>query len=319
MAQAIRPERVTAADEIRDLLTRCEKRVVSPLEGGGVAELFAWMDAIVELWPGLEASGADLRAEQTRWESLQGQVRARASQLLRAWGGAEALIASRREVNPGKDRWWWWLDELVSQERRRRMFRALGVAVILFVVLGGGYLLFNRLFPVDPQVRALHRLQLEIESAIQGGDLQTARELLDEARLVAPDSPEVVLQLGAVAEAQGDQQTAQRAWDIARQLVDDEAGFLAARGQYYLAVRLPHKARQDEEAALALDPNLAVAHFLLGLAHEQEGDLQQAISHLQQASDLAQGDNPQLAVIARARMAELLQRVTLPTATTQAP
>ncbi|MEJ5200478.1 MAG: hypothetical protein WHX53_16280, partial [Anaerolineae bacterium] len=68
MARAIRDEHLTPADELRELLTRCEKQLPN-LKGSReqAAELLFQMDRIAELWPQVEALGADLRPEAGRW------------------------------------------------------------------------------------------------------------------------------------------------------------------------------------------------------------------------------------------------------------
>lgn len=319
MAQAIATQLLTPADQLRDLLTRCEKRVIRPQEGGGVAELFSWMDAIAGLWPALEASGIDARAERSRWESLEAQVRQRSGKLLDAWGGPRGLTEAREAMDPDRSHWWWWLDELVGAKRRRRMRRTAAGVLILVAAVTGAYLLLNALFPVDPQVRALNRLRLDIDAALQAGDLVQTRALVEEAVTLAPDAVDVLLLYGAVAEALDDTAVAEQAWARGRQMLDEEAMFLISRGNSYLQVGLAEQAILDELAALDLEPDTAAAYYLLGLGYEQVGAVEQAVDALQQASVLAGEDNPQLAVAARTRLAVLMQRPVPPTSITDSP
>lgn len=316
MAQAVRTDLLTPADTLRDLLTRCEKRVISPQEGGGVAELFAWMDAIAGLWPDIEASGIDARAERSRWESLQAQLQRRAGKLVDAWGGPQALVKARAALSPDRLQWWWWLDELVAANRRRRTGRIAVGALVLVAAALGAYFLFNALFPVDPQVRALHRLRLDIDAALQAGEFAQARALAEQAATLDPNAVDALLLSGALAEAMGDPGSAEEAWARGRQVLDDEATFLMSRGSSYLQAGLPEQAIRDELAAIDMAPDMAPAYFFLGVGYEQIGALGQAIDALQQASDLAGEDNPQLAVAARTRLAVLLQQPVLPTSVT---
>lgn len=312
MAQAIKSEPLTPADRLRELLTLCEERVVSPDAEGGVAELFQWLDEIAALWPQLEATGIDLRAERTRWESLQAQIRQRAPQLLRAWRQQRSLAEARRSSEPDRANWWWWLDELVASERRRRLRRLLtgalaaaaGVALVIF--------LLGRLFPVDPRVKQVQELQMKADEALHQGDLLAARAGYAQAATVDPQDPELQLMLGAISEALGDEAAAEQAWQRARQLTTDEAEFLALRGRAYLQTNQVDKALLDEQKAVELRPDYALAYFFLGTAYELKDNEEEAILAYSKAADLALEDDPQLVVLARTRMATLLQRQAVP-------
>jgi Flp pilus assembly protein TadD len=61
------------------------------------------------------------------------------------------------------------------------------------------------------------------------------------------------------------------------------------------------------EQAQALNPDEPQVYFLLGSIAEIQGDLPTAISYFDQTFQLAEGSNPQLAVIARVRMGQLMQ------------
>lgn len=313
MAQAVRSGPLTRADQLRELLSRCEERVVSPGSGGGLAELFGWMDEIANLWAELEASGVDLRAERTRWEGLQSQVRKRGGKLLRAWQGPESLDAAREAAAPERSHWWWWLDEEVAAQHRRRLLRGVTIAALVALVLGGGSLLLSRLFPVDPTVRALTQLEFEFRDAMTAGDLATAREKLEQSIALKPQDAFLHLQLGALAETTGDPGIRERAFATARELVQDEADYLMLRGQAYLIVGEARQAIRDELSSLEMRPDEPLALFLLGVGYERVGEVEKAQEVLQRSSDLAMESNPQLAVAARTLLAELLQRPSAPT------
>lgn len=319
MARAIKPGLLTPADTARELLAQSEKRVVAPDEGAGVLELLGWMDELADLWPELEASGADLRGERTRWESLQSQVQARAARLLRAWQGPQTLAQARQAANPARDHWWWWLDRWLADARRRRMRRvAIGAAAAVVAGLALVFVL-SRVFRVDPQVQAVYRLQLAAEEALQAGDPAAARPLLEQAAAIDPGRTDVQVLLGAVADRLGDTAQAEQAWQAARVAIGDEARFLAQRGRAYLQVGLADQALQDEQAAIQLQPDLAAAHFFLGMALETAGRSTEAIQAYSRASELAVESDPQLVVMARSRLAALLQQPVSPAPTGGAP
>lgn len=310
MAIAVKSGPMTAADELRTLLSRCEQRVVAPGGAEGVRELFGWLDQIAGLWPALQASGVDLRAEQVRWDSLQAAVRRRAPRLLREWQGPQSLVEARQAVQPDQSQWWWWIDQAVSQDRQRRLVKGLAItAAVVGVVLLGAFVL-AKLFPVDPKVRETYRLQTEAETALMNGDLPKAGEFLRQAVAISPEDATLLITHGVVAEALGDQKTAEEAWAQARSLLGgDEARFLTSRGRSHLQVNQPQKAIEDELAALAIDPKSALAYYNLGGAYEMTGQTQPALDAYTKASELAGDSDPQLIVLARTRMGRLLQMI----------
>jgi tetratricopeptide (TPR) repeat protein len=309
MAISVKSGPMTDADELRELLSRSEERVVRPESRQGVLELFAWLDTMAGLWPGLRAGGADLRAEWTRWEGVQSQVRQRGSRLLAAAGGARSLAEARRQAQPDESHWWWWLDEIVARDRRRRTFRVTGILAALVALILLGVAAFNALFPVDPQVKEAYRLRTSAETALADEDRAQALPYLAQAVQVTPDDASLQILYGTVAYSLEDETTAQAAWDRGRSLMDDEASFLVERGRTFVQVNLPERAIADEEAALRLDPQSAAAYFVLGLAYELAGNRSQALDAYSQASELASDTDPQLTVLARTRMATLLQQL----------
>lgn len=312
MAQAIKSNPITPADTLRDLLARSEGRVVNPLEGGGVPELFGWMDEIAALWPGLERSGVDLRGERTRWETLQAQVRRRGGALLRAWPASRPLAAERVARAPAAG-WWWELDRLVAADQRRRLLRF--VAAVAAVVVAGvaAVVILSRLFPVDPQVREAQRYQFEVEQALAAGDRATAQGLLEQAVQAIPGDAGFQLLLGAAYAASSDMDAAEEQWAIGRSLLPDEAEFLVERSRAFLQLGRAEEALRDAQAAVQLQPDSAPAHLYRAAALEELGDLAQAIEAYARVAELAAQTDPQLVVLARTRMAALMQMPAQPT------
>jgi tetratricopeptide (TPR) repeat protein len=320
VARALKSNQVTPADTLRELLTHCEDRIVNPAAGGGVPELFGWMDEIMVQWPELEAMGADLRAERIRWESLQAQILRRGPRLLRTLPARHSLSAMRQAKSPPQNHWWWWLDERLAQERKRQITRvvAIGSAVVIIGVIATFVL--SRLFPVDPAVREVHRLQSAIDQAlISGQDYAIVRDLAQQAVAIVPDDPDLRLLLGVAYQVLDETALVEEQWAMARRLLEDEGAFLARRGRTYLMFNRSHEALQDEAAAVALQPDSATAHFFLGMALEATGQTSEAVEAYTRAAELAGRDDPQLVVMARTRLGALLQQPAPQTASTPIP
>ena len=172
MARALAEVQVTQADELRGLLTDSEKRLAHVRSQGIELErLLLDLDCIQALWPVLVAGGMDLRAEATRWETIQALVHRHAGDITRelrqheGWearrarrrrdsAGAPAAAASESPEGSGDLSWWWHLDEEVRHRRLRQVRRLGAIAAAVVLVALAAALIINRLFPSDPKVSA---------------------------------------------------------------------------------------------------------------------------------------------------------------------
>jgi tetratricopeptide (TPR) repeat protein len=260
--------------------------------------------------PQIRATGADVRAEETRWQSLQDRMLARAAQVMRAWQGSDRLAAARQAQNPPQSRWWWWIDQQVARRRRTRLRNAalIVLAAVLLVVLANFVL--SRLFPVDPAIRVAYRAQLQAEVALTSGDLAGSLQSLEQAMAATPDDPALLVLHGVVASLQGDAATADQSWQRARDLLGAEAPFLVERGLAYLRAGQLDAAVDDLTAAAALDPASARTQLALGNALEAVGRYQEAVTAYEQAATLADASgNAELVATARVQLATALQRM----------
>ncbi|HSN76466.1 MAG TPA: tetratricopeptide repeat protein [Anaerolineae bacterium] len=310
MAIAPNTGRVTPADDLRQLLSQSEERLINLSDQTSAADLYSRLDQIADLMPQIQATGGDVRAEEARWQSLQERILARGPRVLRAWHGSAHLASARLAASPDAVRWWWWIDQRVAEQRRRRLRRIGGVALALLAIVAVAAFALPRLFPVDPAVRESYRLQLRAETALANGDIAAGYQALDQAIAVDPGNHSLLILHGVVADVQGDSIVAEQSWQQARNLLSgDEAQFLTERGLSYLRVQQVDRSIDDLQAAIVLDPASARAHLVLGSALEVEGRYQEALKAYQQAADLAAAaDNAELTVMARSQLANLLQR-----------
>lgn len=311
MATAVKTERITLADDLRQLLAQSEERLINLSDSASAAELYGRLDRIADLMPRIQATGGDMRAEEARWQGLQERIEARSPRVLRAWQDGARLADARVAANPDQSHWWWWIDQMVAEQRRRRLRRIGGVTLAMLAIVAVAAFALPRLFPVDPVVRESYRLQLRAEVALANNDLAAGRETLNQAIAVDRENSSLLILHGVVADVQGDVTAAEQSWQRARGLLNgDEMQFLTERGLSFLRVDRASRAIDDLQAALALDPTSARTYFVLGGALEAEGRYQEALSAYQQASDLAdRAGNAELTVMARTQIANLLQRL----------
>ncbi len=311
MAVAPDTGRVTPTDDLRQLLSQSEERLINLTDPASAAELYSRLDQITDLLPHLQATGGDIRAEEARWQSLQERLESRGSRVLRAWQGSARLAAARQTAKPDPARWWWWIDQKVAERQRRRLWRIGSLALALLAVVALFALVLPRLFPVDPVVRESYRLQLRAETALANDDLAAGYQALNEAIVVDPANPSLLILHGVVADVLGDRAAAEQSWQQARGLLQgNEAQFFTERGQSYLRVMQTGRAIDDLNTATTLDPASARAQLVLGGALDAEGRYQEAMSAFERAAELAEAaGNPELTVMARTQMAHLLQRL----------
>jgi len=317
MVKALPEEKITPADELRGVLSECE-RAVGELRGSGKAALtlLHGLDRLAELWPQLEASGVDLRPERARLTTLEGQLRRKAGTLLRELQASGGLAKARQAVQPDRSHWWWYLDEELRAARRRNVRRALLGFAIIAVLAVGALGLYQRFLAPDPVTLRVQELQTEGEELASQGEYATALARFEEALTLRPDDPELYLWQGVLYEASGQREEAAKAFEAARTLFGQATAFHFARGFIYARLQQVEKIEAEAQAILAIDPHSPQGHFLLGNVYELRGEVPKALASYEQASELAlERDETELAALAKVRMAFLLQQGMLPTLT----
>jgi tetratricopeptide (TPR) repeat protein len=115
---------------------------------------------------------------------------------------------------------------------------------------------------------------------------------------------------GVLHEQLGETDQAQASLAHAQELMADQpAMYWITLGNDRLQAGNLDGAEAAGNQALVLKPDDAQATFLLGGVAEARGDNAKAIELFDKTFQLAQKDNPQLAVIARVRMGQLMQQV----------
>lgn len=296
-------------DDLRDLITQAEL-IVANLRGAGsrAQTLLYLMDTIQDLFSSLQVTGVDLRAEETRIESIERMLQSKDSILVREMRQLGGLAQAREVEKPAPGQWWWYLDIRVSERRQAQMRRWLliGAGVVgAFLIVS---LVYTYVFPPDPKrVAAMEETRLA-EEAMAQGDVAAALAHYRQAVELTPDDPEVQIWAGVLAEMQGDEEAAAEAYARAEELIGDQASFLAARGMNWYRIGNLDEAMADGEAALALEPDLAEGYMLLANVYEARGDIRAAMEAFEKTAELAdKANNSALIVLAKTRLGMLMQ------------
>lgn len=303
----IPPTAHTPTDRIREALDEAEIRVAN-LRGAGpqALEVLYLFDQATDALADLDASGADVRAERARFETVQRQLRRRQSRFVAEAG--TALPEERGAVKPDRARWWWYLDEAVSQERKRRLRRWLLGATGGVLVLAVVWLIYDRFIAPPPEVRQAWERSASGEALTQEGDLQAALAEFEAATDLNPDDPELWIWQGVIRFELDNPDSAQTDFEKARSLYEKDLDFLLQRSMTFLRVGDLSAARADAEQAVRETPDSGYAYFVRAGVATEEGDYPAAIADLAQAAELAQaaGDT-QLEATARAQRAMVIQ------------
>ena len=318
MAYAVTSRANTAADALRDLLGRAERLVVN-LTAQNVEEFLTLLDDIDAKFDDMNSAedSMDLRPEQARWESILRRLSSRPTPLARAADAAGGL-KTLRERHPPADSFWWHLDREVVRRRMAALRKFLVTVTAVLVIVVGGIWLVNRFFPPDADAVFLMNAQSDIDRAVMEGDYQAALQLATDARQTLPDSVELAILEAVLTERTGDVERANALIEKAKSLLDDEESFWILTGNTRFQALDIAGAEVAARTALELNPESAQAHFLLGNIAEATGDRMAAIDMFERTSELAGEDNPQLSVIAKVRMGQLLQSPNLIPAETPA-
>ena len=299
------------ASDYRDDIRAAEmsvSRVRRGVQAEEVLDLFALLDRLAEGYEDLRGSGADLRAELTRVETVHNNLIEKKGLAVRALaerGGVEAL---RAQIDPPAGRWWWTLDRLVIEERATRIRRLLWFVAggtVLLAVLVVLYMAFLR---PDEATRLRYQYTMDAEFRVEEGDYLAALENYQRAREIAPDDAEVSLMVGVMYEALERSEDAAAQYEQAAKLYETRAAFLATRSLKYAFIGWYDKGEADAQEATELDDQHPMGYYALGNAYEMQGRGVEAIRAFQVCADLARDqEQDQLYVIATMRLATLLE------------
>ena len=309
MAYSVREERQSLAVSLREDLGEAEKMIVQ-LRRDNVEQFLQLLDLIEERFLELESYGLDLRPEYTRWASLHSKLRREAGRIVRVIdvaGGLDTL----RQANPPAEGFWWRLDAVVAESRRRLLRRlgiTLGTIVALLVVV---WVLLTFVFPPDPNTVVASEAISTLQQLAFEGRWEEALAVIEEAmsRLTQPDA-ELLIWEGVIRGKLGQDERAREALAEAKSLVPPGklVAYWWSLGSVQLSVGDVEDARTAGFEAIGLDNSDPQGYFLLASVAEVTGDTVCAVDLFEETFQLAADSNPQLAVIARVRMGNLLQR-----------
>ena len=306
MAYTVDTNTRTPLSQLREGLDKAERLVVQ-VDGKSIAQFLTLLDNIDQQFENLGKGSPDLLPEQSRWEGILNRVNNQPDPIVHAANVAGGMDKLRAE-NPPAESFWWHLDSEVTRRRLRSARRMIVTLITVVVVVVGGYWAINYFFPPNPEAVLMVETTNGIDRLIVEERWQEALDLVKSARLQLPNSAELILWEAVLYERMGKNEAAAASITEAQQLlVEQPVQVYIYLGNNRLRVNDLEGAKAAGEQALAINPNEPQAYFLLGGVAETAGDVAMAIDYFDKTYELAETSSPQLAVIARVRMGQLMQ------------
>jgi tetratricopeptide (TPR) repeat protein len=291
-------------DVLRETISQCEKDLAD-IGPESARDLMHNATVARDLLAELRADGADIRAEKSRFGTVEERMVKNAKQIVTAVGGPDAFAALRQQISPTATERWWRLDDEVALARRR-MWQRIGIGLALIALIGlAGYLLRGVLFPPDPVGDAVFAAQ----AALRDQDAAEALNAVELGLTTVPTSTTLLIWKGALLDQQNDPSAAS-AFEAAKAILS-EREFLLERSQVNLLLGDYDQVISDTTTLIDSFPNPAEAYFVRASAHESRNDTVQAIHDLEEAAKIAEATgNDTLFATARVRLGMLIQSST---------
>ena len=297
-------------DELRRLIEKADSRLgglerASAEDALGLLRMFDEMDT---LHASLSADDVDLRAEDSRLDTIQLILRRKAGLVLRLLGQKGGIAALRTARAPSHDRWWWYLDEYVAAQRKQTLRSLARTGIVLLILFAVAAAVYQTWFKPDPAVIARMNYTTDAQRAIEAGNLDQALQGIEKGVAQFPNDGEIQIWHGILLTLMKRTQEANAAFQTARQLYPDETAYLIARATVRTQANDIDAANADALAATKLSPNNAQAFLVLGGTQELKGQTQNASQSYSTAADLAAAaKQSELEAMAKVRLAMMLQ------------
>ena len=298
------------ADALRRDLDEAEK-LVTRIRPEGVEALLLTLDRIDAELDTFDDSEMDLRPERSRWDSLIQRVNTQAPAIAgaAAKGPRFAQLRKTHAIGPATEfSFWWFLDQEASRQRRKILVR---LGTVVGSVLGGLLLVYGVMmtfFPPDPLDVLYADVMYQLDQYSMEQNWPDALTVIDANLEQLAAEPDILIWRGVLEEQLDHPEIAKKNLDQAwAMLAGREVNYWNALGNRRLQVGNLDGAEPALDQALVLDPENPQAHFLLGGLAEARGDNTLAMEYYNRVFDLAEASDPQLAVIARVRVSQILQ------------
>ena len=310
MAHNVTSQASSPADALRRDLDDAEK-LVTRIAPEQVESLLLTLDRIDGAFDRLTNSGMDLRPEQSRWTSLIQRVNSRAAAIAKAAAKGSGFANLRKSHAIGSATefsFWWFLDQEAARQRRKRLMQTGKILGSIVGVLLLAYWVMHTFFPPDPQDVLYSDVMYQLDQRSMDQDWPGALAVIDANLEKLPDEPDLLIWRGVLEEQLGHPEIAKANLTQAQEMMQGtEVVFLNTLANRRLQVGDLDGAEPTLAQALAVDPENPQTYFLMGGLAEARGNNSLAMEYYNRVFDLAEASDPQLAVIARVRVSQIMQ------------
>ena len=317
-AQVSQKKPQTRVESLRVLLNNLQLRIVRlpQAHNEDALQIPVMLDQAADLLDEIQQSGGSASSEESLFETILAQFQKYRKAFLQRAGGAVALEKARQAHQPTADHWWWFVDETLAAERRQGIRRALIIGGISILVLAVLAVVYQKFLAPDPALQASIGYQTSAENFLTTGEYEEVLAQVELALQNTPDNPTLYVLQGLAYELLGEPELATKSYETAQKGFPNRDSFYAIRAGYYLMANQGELALADTDAAIAINPDSAVSFLRKAQAYEMLGEISKAIDTYELASDVASRiGNPQLEVMARMNLAQLLQMFPSPAET----
>lgn len=308
MAHTVESRISTPASELRERLDKVERQLPS-LDTATVVEFLPNLDRIDALFLQLAGDNADVRSEVGRWDDLQRQIDRRAGRIVKLANEAGGYAALRSQ-NPPASGAWWHLDAMLAARRRQQTRSLLVTLAVVALLLAGATWAYQTWLAPDAETILLVDSLSRAEQRAAEQDWAGGLAAVEVALQSMPDNVELLAWATVFAERLGDDAQAQAYSERMRaQFGGDEARYQILLGSDRFQAGDLDGAAAAAEIASGLAPDDPQVYFLVGNVAEARGDIRGAMDAFARAGELADVDNPQLAVVSKMRYGMLLQQL----------
>ncbi len=291
--------------ELRADLAELEKLLVK-VNGTTVERTLKLLDKACLQMAALRKQGVDLKAEEGLWAGFEVRLQEAAGEFVRA-ARAQGSLATLRQQHARTDGLWWHLDELYQAQMRRSLFKGLRWVGVIGGLVLAIWIVLTYVIPPDETVVLLTDITYNLEKAIDVRDFATGREIVEDGLARTDNAVELLVWASVIAEQEKDEETAAAYWEEALATDVPPAQLWVTLGNNRLRAGDLDGAECAALSTLELDDSNAQAHFLIAGIAEMLGEIDRAIEYFNMTYDLAERGQPQLAVIARVRMGNMMQ------------
>lgn len=274
---------------LNDLLDRLEVDIshIGQENMENAQNLLVKMDEAQQRLNAMSSKQIPVKAEAAQFDYLVAEVERNAKNVLDDLGGQDHLRTMRTQRPSGQLYLWWRLDEIYANQKKKRLSRILMVAGTTGLLLALFVILYDAFLKPDPAVSGKYIHQMNAEQYLSQQNYPKAMDEINLALGFAPSDADLLVLRGVIQTQMGDNQQAEKDFDLAQTYFGNQLNFLLSRSQSWLTAGEYRLALEDSQAIIDEEPASAEGYLYFAKANEFLQNYQAAVAAYETASNLA--------------------------------